>query len=52
MILGMLENLGMELLLGVVGLAMEFVPKIWSAQGTSLDQKDSSQLSFHNVENS
>ena len=40
MILGMLENLGMELLLGVVGLAMEFVPKIWSAQGTSSDWKE------------
>ena len=28
MILGMLEHLGMELPLGVVGLAVEFVPKV------------------------
>ena len=33
----MLENLGVELLLGVVGLAVEFVPKVclghWPRQG-------------------
>ena len=38
MILGTLELLGVELLLGVVGLAVEFKPK--SAQGTGSDWKE------------
>ena len=40
MILGMLELLGVELPLGVVGLAVEFVPKICSGYWPRLEGQE------------